>query len=97
MRNRLLCVMVFAVIVTLAVQLPAQVQTDVPAVIPGAKAVNVEHIKVHGKSLEGNLEGDAVDRDLFVFFLPGYAKDKIAAIRLYMHSRLFDRRGTMVP
>jgi len=76
MRNRLLCVMAFGVIVSLAVQLPAQVQTDVPAVIPGAKAVNVEHIKVHGKSLEGNLEGDAVDRDLFVFLPPSYVKDK---------------------
>ncbi len=42
----------------------------------GAKPVTVEHIKVHGKSLEGNLEGDAVDRDVFVFLPPGYNKDK---------------------
>src|SRR5579884_184281 len=52
-----------------------QVQTEVPAVIPGAKPVGVEHIKIHGKALEGNLEGDAVDRDVFVFLPPGYDKD----------------------
>jgi S-formylglutathione hydrolase FrmB len=54
----------------------AQVQTIVPPVVPGARPVTVEHIKVHGASLEGNLEGDAVDRDVIVFLPPGYAKDK---------------------
>ncbi len=54
----------------------AQVQTDVPAVVPGAKPVTVEHIKVHGAALEGNLEGDAVDRDVFVFLPPSYQKEK---------------------
>jgi S-formylglutathione hydrolase FrmB len=53
----------------------AQVQTIVPAVVEGAKPVDVEHIKVHGASLEGNLEGDAVDRDVIVVLPPGYAKD----------------------
>jgi enterochelin esterase-like enzyme len=32
----------------------------------------VEHIKVHGKSLEGNLEGDSPDRDVFVYLPPSY-------------------------
>lgn len=54
----------------------AQVKTDVPPVVPGAKPVAVEHIKVHGKALEGNLEGDAVDRDVIVFLPPGYATGK---------------------
>ncbi|HWA93075.1 MAG TPA: alpha/beta hydrolase-fold protein [Terracidiphilus sp.] len=54
----------------------AQVQTIVPPVIPGAKPVTVEHIRIHGKHLEGNLEGDAVDRDVIVFLPPGYNKDK---------------------
>ncbi|HEU5402789.1 MAG TPA: alpha/beta fold hydrolase, partial [Terriglobales bacterium] len=62
--------------VALGPQLRAQVQTDVPPVVPGAKPVAIEHIKVHGKSLEGNLEGDAVDRDVFVFLPPSYAKEK---------------------
>jgi len=56
--------------------LAAQVQTIVPPIVPGAKAVTVEHIKVHGASLEGNLEGDAVDRDVIVFLPPSYERDK---------------------
>jgi len=51
----------------------AQVQTEVPPVVPGARPATVEHIKVHGQSLEGNLEGDAADRDVFVFLPPSYA------------------------
>jgi enterochelin esterase-like enzyme len=66
--------------ITLAVPfgtcLKAQVQTIVPDVVPGAKPVTVEHIKVHGASLEGNLEGDAVDRDVIVFLPPSYQNDK---------------------
>ncbi len=53
-----------------------QVKTMVPDPVPGAKPVAVEHIKIHGAALEGNLEGDAVDRDAFVFLPPSYAKDK---------------------
>ncbi len=56
--------------------LSAQVQTEVPAVVPGARPVGVEHIKIHGKALEGNLEGEAVDRDVFVFLPPSYGKNK---------------------
>ncbi len=54
----------------------AQVQTDVPPVVPGARPVAVEHIKIHGAVLEGNLEGDAVDRDVIVFLPPSYQKEK---------------------
>lgn len=53
----------------------AQVQTEVPSVVPGARPVTVEHIKVHGASLEGNLEGEAVDRDVIVFLPPSYQQD----------------------
>src|ERR1700684_1960217 len=60
---------------TSCVTLGAQVATEVPAVEPNAKPVTVEHIKVHGTSLEGNLEGDAVDRDVIVFLPPSYQKD----------------------
>jgi enterochelin esterase-like enzyme len=62
--------------VFLYIQIAAQVQTEVPPVVPGAKPVVVEHIKVHGVSLEGNLEGDAIDRDVIVFLPPSYSKDK---------------------
>ena len=56
--------------------LTAQVQTIVPDVVPGAKPVTVEHIRIHGAALEGDLEGDAVDRDVIVFLPPSYEKDK---------------------
>jgi S-formylglutathione hydrolase len=39
----------------------------------GAKKGSWEKIKVHGKSLEGNLEGDSPDRDVFVYLPPSYA------------------------
>ena len=55
----------------------AQVKTEVPPVVPGAKQVAVEHIKVHGAALEGNLENDAVDRDVIVYLPPSYATDKL--------------------
>jgi enterochelin esterase-like enzyme len=54
----------------------AQVQTEVPPAVPGAKPVTVEHIKIHGASLEGNLAGEAVDRDVIVFLPPNYQKAK---------------------
>lgn len=37
---------------------------------------SVEHIKVHAKSLEGNLEGDSPDRDVFVYLPPSYAANR---------------------
>ena len=61
---------------TLLFALNAQVKTEVPDVVPQAKPVAVERIKVHGAALEGNLEGDAVDRDVLVFLPPSYAADK---------------------
>ena len=51
----------------------AQATTNVPPVVAGARPVTVERIKVHAPSLEGNLEGDAVDRDVLVLLPPGYA------------------------
>lgn len=76
MKRVLYGLMAFLIVVAISAQLPAQVQTEVPSVVPGAKPVTVEHIKIHGKSLEGNLEGDAVDRDVIVFLPPSYNKDK---------------------
>src|SRR5256885_3770978 len=76
MTKRFFCVMALAMIVTLGTRVAAQVQTEVPSVAPGAKPVTMEHIKVHGTALEGNLEGDAVDRDVLVFLPPSYKKDR---------------------
>jgi S-formylglutathione hydrolase len=41
-----------------------------------AKQGTVERIKVHGKSLEGNLSGDSPDRDVSVYLPPSYKTEK---------------------
>ncbi|MGB8259282.1 MAG: alpha/beta fold hydrolase [Terracidiphilus sp.] len=75
-KSRLSGAIVLALAFALAGGVSAQVETKVPPVVPGAKPVTVEHIKIHGAALEGNLEGDAVDRDVIVFLPPSYAKEK---------------------
>jgi enterochelin esterase-like enzyme len=54
----------------------AQAKNNVPEIVPGARPDSVERIKVHGASLEGNLEGNTVDRDVLVYLPPSYATDK---------------------
>src|SRR4051812_12868555 len=54
----------------------AQVKTNVPEPVVGARPAVVEHITIHGKALEGNLEGNAVDRDAIVFLPPGYKENR---------------------
>jgi S-formylglutathione hydrolase FrmB len=76
MSTKLFFVGTLAISVALVPRLEAQVQNEVPPVVPGAKPVTVEHIKIHGEALEGNLEGDAVDREVIVFLPPSYAKEK---------------------
>jgi S-formylglutathione hydrolase FrmB len=50
--------------------------------LPQGKAQNrskqgsFEKIKVHGKSLEGNLEGDSPDRDVFVYLPDSYTSNR---------------------
>jgi S-formylglutathione hydrolase FrmB len=51
----------------------AQATTNNPPPVAGAKAVTVEHIKVHAPSIEGNPEGESADRDVLVVLPPGYA------------------------
>jgi beta-xylosidase/S-formylglutathione hydrolase FrmB len=48
----------------------------IPPRIANAPALITERIKVHGKSLEGNLEGDSPDRDVIVYLPPSYAKNR---------------------
>lgn len=76
MATKLVRTIVRKMIYTLVLQLAAQVQTDVPPVVPGARPANLDRIKVHGTALEGNLEGNAVDRDVFVFLPPSYVKER---------------------
>jgi enterochelin esterase-like enzyme len=65
-----------AVMTLLAGPMLSQVQTQIPPVIPSAKPVTAEHIKIHGTSLEDNLGEEAVDRDVIVFLPPSYSQDK---------------------
>ena len=50
----------------------AQVATNAPPVVPGARPVPVEHIKVHSRAIEGNLGGESADRDVVVLLPPSY-------------------------
>ncbi len=76
MTPKIFLALTVALATTASIPLAAQVKTIVPDPVPGAKPVTVEHIKIHGAHLEGNLEGDAVDRDVIVFLPPSYQKDK---------------------
>ena len=53
-----------------------QAQTNVPPPVAGAKAVTVQHIKVHAPAIEGNLEGESADRDVIVLLPPSYATNR---------------------
>lgn len=74
--NKSILAMTLGITLGMAPWLKAQVETELPPVVPGAKPTTVEHIRVHGRSLEGNLENNAVDREVFVFLPPSYAKQK---------------------
>ena len=74
-----------------------QVKTTVPDVVAGAHPVAVERITIHGTALEGNLEGDAVDRDVLVFLPPSYARERGRRYPVvYALARLLDRRRAVV-
>lgn len=76
LKLKFVCLMMLTLTFGLALPLTAQVKTEVPAVVPGAKPAKVERIKIHGTALEGNLEGNAVERDVLVFLPPSYATSK---------------------
>jgi enterochelin esterase-like enzyme len=47
----------------------------VPAA-PMVPGIQVDHIKVHSKAMDGNLEGEPADRDVVVVLPPSYQKNK---------------------
>ena len=63
--SRTCCLLAFA----LATQAPAVAQQ--PVIAKGT----LERITVHGRALEGNLEGDSPDRPVVVYLPPSYARD----------------------
>ncbi len=82
---------------------PAQMATQSPATVPGARPVTVERIKVHSAAIEGNLEGNSADRDVIVVLPPDYAGTRRAAIRsstrctAIRSARTSGRRKSMSP
>ena len=63
---------------------------------PGLPRGKVEKVSVHGKSLEGNLEGDPADRDVFIYLPPSYsgANRRYPAVYL-LHGYGFTGQGWM--
>jgi S-formylglutathione hydrolase len=58
-------------LVVIAIAVPAAGQSN------GAiKKGTVEKVSVHGAALQGNLEGDSPDRDVFIYLPPGYATSR---------------------
>ena len=53
-----------------------QVKTTVPDLVAGARPARMERITIHGKALEGNLEGNAADRTVLVILPPSYAAER---------------------
>ncbi|MCW5978932.1 MAG: esterase [Bryobacteraceae bacterium] len=50
----------------------------------GASSGTVERVKAHGKGLEGNLAGDAADREVSVYLPPGYREGNRRYPVIYM-------------
>ena len=80
MRAQRVTTMAFIVVLASSVG-SGQVKTTVPDVVPGARPATVERITIHGKALEGNLEGNAVDRTVLVFCHPVTHANGAVAIR----------------
>jgi hypothetical protein len=81
------------------VALPAgagQVKTNVPDPVPGARPATVERITIHGPSLEGNLEGDAVDRAAIVFAAGLPPEPDTSLSGRLRATRILDWRGPVV-
>jgi len=53
----------------------AQVATDRPPLVANAAKVRVDAITVHSPSLEGNLEGNSADREVYVVLPPSYDEE----------------------
>ena len=72
MRRFRLPFMPFLALVTLAI---APGSEPVGGQQPAAAKGTLERITVHGRALEGNLEGDSPDRPVVVYLPPSYARE----------------------
>lgn len=53
----------------------AQVETDQPPVIEGARPTVMERVTIHSASVAGNLEGNSADREAIVVLPPSYREN----------------------
>ena len=79
-----------ALLAVAATPAAAQNITAPPPPIPAG--ITVEEIKVHGASLEGNLEGNDPDREVMVVLPPSYKTDpnKRYPVVYYLHGFAID-------
>ena len=82
-----------ALLALVAAPAAAQNITAPPPPIP--EGITVEEIKVHGASLEGNLEGNEVDRQVMVVLPPSYRTnpDKRYPVVYYLHGFAIDGKN----
>jgi enterochelin esterase-like enzyme len=73
--SRRMAVLTLGVLAALAGTAPGQVKNTVPDPVLGAKPASVDRITVHGRALEGNLEGNTADRAVIVFLPASYARE----------------------
>jgi S-formylglutathione hydrolase FrmB len=76
MNQRIAGALLGAVLAYAAAVRPAAAQLTAPPAATVPKGITVQHIKVHGAALEGNLEGNSPDRDVIVVLPPSYEKDR---------------------
>ena len=62
---------------------------------PVPAGIKVDAVKVHGKTLEGNLEGNSADREAMVVLPPSYGKEKNRRypVVYYLHGFAIDGRN----
>ena len=65
-----------ASVVVLAIGVAAMLEAQGRGGRPAGGVGSVEHITVHGKALEGNLEADSPDREVTVYLPPSYSSDE---------------------
>jgi enterochelin esterase-like enzyme len=81
----------------LAITLQGQGRGAPPAAPAGPRIGKVERVTVHGKSLEGNLEGDSPDRDALVYLPPTYLTDQARRFPVVYLLHGYDVRDIFAP
>ena len=77
MKVRLASVAFACAFIVVASSPPAlQGQSAAPAAAPIALKGKLERIKIHGKSLEGNLLGETADPEVSIYLPPSYSTDR---------------------